>query len=399
MDEFDFENKTVLVRVDFNSPLDPHTKEITDDSRIRRHAETIRELMEKKAKVVILAHQGRRGSPDYSTLEKHSRVLSGILGREVGYVDDLFGGKAKAAISDLKKGEALVLENVRMFPGETAKLSPEEHAKSDLVKNLSPLADAYVGDGFAVAHRSQASIVGFPFAMPAVAGRVMERELKILNKVRRAEEKPCIYVMGGAKADDAEAISEYVLGHGASYVLTGGVTGQLFLHAQGVDIGDVNVRFLEKHKFLQYVPKIQELFEKYDGKVLTPEDFGIDVNGKRGEISLKDLPTEYPMFDIGSKTVEKYAELLEKAKIIILSGPMGVYEREEFTLGTRGVFEAVTSSEAFSVAGGGNTIEAVERLGLTDKISYVSTGGGALMEFLTGKALPGVEALERRSRA
>jgi len=397
MDDFDFENKTVLIRVDFNSPLDSETKIITDDTRIRRHAKTIKELMDKGGKVVIIAHQGRPGSHDFSTLQQHSKVLGKILGKPVSYVSDIFGEAAKSEIKKLKRGEVLVIENVRMFLGERKKLTADEHAKSELVKNLAPLADVYVNDGFAVAHRAHASIVGFPVVLPSVVGRVLERELKVLDKVKRAEEKPCIYVMGGAKADDAEAISDYVLGHGtADYVLTGGVIGQLFLFAQGVDIGDINVRFLEKKKFIQYIPKIKELFKKYDGKILLPEDFGIDVNGKRKEITLNDLPTSYSMFDIGSKTVKKYIELLKTAKIIVLSGPMGVYEREEFILGTKRVFEAVANSDAFSVVGGGNTLEAVEKLGLSDKISYISTGGGALMEFLTGKILPGVKALEKQ---
>ncbi len=397
MDDFDFENKTVLIRVDFNSPLDSETKIITDDTRIRRHAKTIKELMDKGGKVVIIAHQGRPGSHDFSTLQQHSKVLGKILGKPVSYVSDIFGEAAKSEIKKLKRGEALVIENIRMFLGEMKKLTADEHAKSELVKNLVPLADVYVNDGFAVSHRAHASIVGFPVVLHSVVGRVLERELKVLDKVKRGEEKPCIYVIGGAKADDAESISDYVIGHGtADYVLTGGVIGQLFLFAQGVDIGDINVRFLEKKKFTQYIPKIKELFKKYDGKILLPEDFGIDVNGKRKDITLNDLPTSYSMFDIGLKTAKKYTELLKTAKIIVLSGPMGVYEREEFILGTKRVFEAVANSDAFSVVGGGNTLEAVKKLGLSDKISYISTGGGALMEFLTGKILPGVKALEKQ---
>lgn len=397
MDDFDFENKTVIIRVDFNSPLDSETKIITDDTRIRRHAKTIKELMDKGGKVVIIAHQGRPGSHDFSTLQQHSIVLSKILGKSVRYVSDIFGEAAKSEIKNLKRGNALLIENVRMFLGEMKKLTADEHAKSELVKNLAPLADVYVNDGFAVAHRAHASIVGFPTVLPNVVGRVLERELKVLDKVKKAEDKPCIYVMGGAKADDAAAISDYVLGHGtADYVLTGGVIGQLFLFAQGVDIGDTNVRFLEKKKFVQYIPKIKELFKKYNGKILLPEDFGIDVNGKRKDITLGDLPTQYSMFDIGLKTVKKYTELLKTAKIIVLSGPMGVYERKEFILGTKRIFEVIANSDVFSVVGGGNTLEAVKKLGLSEKISYISTGGGALMEFLTGKILPGVKALEKQ---
>jgi phosphoglycerate kinase len=397
LDEFDFTNKTALVRVDFNSPLNADTKEITDDTRIQRHAETIKELMDKKARVVILAHQGRLGGPDYSTLEKHAERLRAILKRPVGYVDDVFGEKAKKAIRALKPGDALVLDNVRGFPGETAKKTPEEHAKSELVTNLAPLADVYVGDGFAVAHRSQASVVGFSGVLPCVAGRIMERELRALGKVRRGEEKPCIYVLGGAKAEDGAAVCEYVLGHGtADYVLAGGVIGHLFLHAKGVALGEATVDYLKSKNFLQYVPTIQNLLTKYPDEIQMPVDFGVDVEGKREDIGVQELPTAYSILDIGSKTVEAFSHLLGKAKIIVLSGPLGVYERDEFMLGTKGVFEKVAKSTAFSVTGGGNTIEALEKLGLTDDISYISTGGGALMEYLIGKTLPGVQALRKK---
>jgi phosphoglycerate kinase len=394
LDDMDFTNKTTLVRVDFNSPLDPATKDLTDDTRIRCHAETIKELMDKKAKVVILAHQGRPGDPDYSSLEKHAAVLSKILGRRVGYVDDVFGDAAKKAIRSLKPGDALVLNNVRGFPGETARKTPEEHAKSELVTNLAPLADIYVGDGFAVAHRAQASVVGFAGVLPCVAGRVMERELRALGKVRRAEENPCIYVLGGAKAEDASAICEYVFSHGtADYVLTGGVIGHLFLHAKGVDLGNATVDYLKSRDFLQYVPAIQNLLATYPDKMWTPVDFGVNVVGKRLDVGLPDLPTSHSIFDIGEKTVAAYGPLIDKAKIIVLSGPMGVYEQDAFMVGTKGIFEKVAKSSAFSVAGGGNTIEALEKLGLTNDISYISTGGGALIEYLTGKTLPGVQAL------
>lgn len=394
MDDLDFKNKTVLVRVDFNSPLDSN-KNITNDMRIRTHAPTIKELMDKRAKVVILAHQGRPGGPDYSTMEKHSERLSKILGKPVEYVNDVFGKKAVEAIKGLKAGEALLLENVRKVPDELAKKTPEEFAKTPYIKTLAGLADIYIDDGFAVAHRANASLVGFPVLLPAAAGRVMEKELKALNKVKKAEEKPCIYIMGGAKADDAAGISEYVLGHDtADYVLTGGVIGNLFLHAKGVKIGDENTQFLDKKGFLQHLPKIQELYKKFNGKILVPEDFGIEVDGKRKDITTEDLPTKYSMLDIGPRTVKDYSKIIAKAKIIVVSGPMGVYERDEFMRGTKGVFEAVANSKAFSVVGGGNTIEAVGKLGLSKKVSYISTGGGALMEFLTGKVLPSVKALE-----
>ena len=396
LDDFDVKGKVVLIRVDFNSEIDPETKKVTSDVRIRAHGEaTIKELAEKGAKTVVLAHQGRKGDADYTPLKEHAAILEKILKRPVQYVDDVFGEKAKKAIKSLKDGEILVLENVRSWDGETKSGTAEQHAKTELVQNIAPLADLFVNDAFAAAHRGHVSMVGFTAVLPSVAGRIMERELKSLARALEKPEKPCVYVMGGAKADDSLEISKYVLGNGiADYVVVGGVTAQLFLAAKGVDLGKKNMDFLAKKELTGLIPGIKELMQKYRGKVVVPVDVALDVNGKRKEISVDKLPTEYSIFDIGAKTVENYAKLISKAKSIVVSGPMGVYENKEFNYGTKKVFEAIADSKAFSLAGGGNTIAAIQEYGLTSKVSYISTAGGALIEFLMGKKLPGVVALE-----
>jgi phosphoglycerate kinase len=396
LDDVKVKDKVVLVRVDFNSEIDPETKKVTSDVRIRAHAETtITELVEKGAKVVILAHQGRKGDTDFTSLKQHAAILGKILKCPVQFVDDLYGEKAKKAIKNLKSGEILVLENVRSFDGETKNGTPQEHAKTPLVQNLAPLADLFVNDAFAAAHRGHVSMVGFTAVLPSVAGRIMERELKSLAKALDKPEKPSVYVMGGAKADDSLEISKYVLSNGiADYVLVGGVTSQLFLAAKGVDLGKKNMDFLAKKELTGLIPGIKALMQKYPDEIMVPVDVGLDVNGKRKEIEVNKLPTEFSIFDIGAKTAENYAELVSKAKSIVVSGPMGVYENKEFNYGTKKVFEAIANSKAFSLAGGGNTIAAIEEYGLTKKISYISTAGGALIEFLMGKKLPGVVALE-----
>ncbi|HEX68667.1 MAG TPA: phosphoglycerate kinase [Candidatus Bathyarchaeota archaeon] len=397
LDDFDVKDKTVLVRVDFNSPVDPETKKVLSDARIRAHGETtIKELAEKGAKVVILAHQGRPGEPDFISLEQHAQILGSILGRPVKFVDDVCGEKAQKAIKELKSGEILVLDNVRKFPGERKKASPEEHSKSELVMNLAPLADLFVNDAFAAAHRAHASIVGFTVLLPSAAGRIMERELKALSRVLESPEKPCVFILGGAKADDSLQISKYVLDNNiADYVLTGGITGHLFLAAKGYDLGKPNMELLEKKELMGLIPGIKELMEKYPGKIETPVDLAIEVEGKRKEITIEELPTEYPIYDIGTKTIERYGQIISNAKSIVFSGPPGVYEKEEFVKGTRGLFEAIANSSAFSLVGGGHSVAAVHSLGLADKMGYISTAGGALIEFLMGKELPGVAALER----
>ena len=396
LDDFKVKDKVVLVRVDFNSEIDPNTKKVTSDVRIKAHAETtIKELAEKGAKTVILAHQGRKGDPDYTPLKQHAEILAKILKRPVQYVDDVYGDKAKTAIKALKSGEILVLENVRGFDGETKNGTPEQHAKTELVQNLAPLADLFVNDAFAAAHRGHVSMGGFTAVLPSCAGRIMERELKSLSRALEKPEKPCVYVMGGAKADDSLEISKYVLSNGiADYVVVGGVTSQLFLAAKGVDLGKKTMDFLAKKELIQFISGIKELLSKYPEAVVLPVDVALDVNGKRKEIPVSKLPTEFSIFDIGAKTVENFGKLISKAKSIVVSGPMGVYENKEFNYGTKKVLEAIANSKAFSLAGGGNTIAAIEEYGLTKKIGCISTAGGALIEFLMGKKLPGVVALE-----
>jgi phosphoglycerate kinase len=400
LDDFNFSEKTVLVRVDFNSPVDPETKKVLDDTRIRAHAETtINELVQKNAKTVILAHQGRPGEPDFLPLTQHAAILGKLLGKPVKYVNDVFGETAQKAILQLKSSEILVLDNVRTIADEQKKRSPEEHAKSEFVRRLAPLADFFVNDAFASAHRSHISIVGFPAVLPAVAGRIMERELTALTKVLDAPEKPCLFIIGGAKGDDSLEISRYVLKNTiADYVLTGGVIGHIFLAAKGIDLGKPNTQYLEKKNLLVLVPGIKALMREYPQAILTPVDVAIEEEEKRKEIPISKLPTNHPIFDIGRATAKKYGDLIRTAKSIVISGPLGVYENPKFLMGTQSVFKAAAASKAFSLVGGGHTVAAIEKLGLAEKVSYISTAGGALIEFLMGKPLPGVVVLEKTAR-
>ena len=399
LDDVKVKDKVVIVRVDFNSPVDPETKKILEDTRIRVHGETtIKELAEKGAKVVILAHQGRKGDPDFIPLKQHAEILSRILGKPVKYVDDIFGEKAKNEIRKLKAGDILVLENVRTFPTETKEGTPEEHAKTELIKNLAPLANLFVNDAFAAAHRAHVSIIGFTTILQSVAGRIMERELKSLSKILERPEKPCIFILGGAKADDSLEISKYVLDNGiADFILTGGVVGQVFTTAKNVDLGKSNMEFLKQQKLMELLPGIKELEREHASRIRTPRDVAIKVDDQRKEIAIEKLPTDYPIFDIGAKTVEDYSKIIMNAKTIVVSGPMGVYENSNFSFGTKKILEEIAKSRAFSLAGGGHTIGALQEFGLSDRVSYISTAGGALTEFLMGKKLPGVVALEKRS--
>jgi len=344
---------------------------------------------------VVLAHQGRKGEPDFIPMKQHAELLANILNKPVKYVDDVCGERAKEAVTSLKSGEVLVLDNVRFLPFETKEMQPADHAKTELVRGLAPLADLFVLDAFASAHRAHSSVIGFTVVLPSVAGRVMQKELTSLDRVLETPRKPCLFILGGSKADDSLEISRYVLKNGiADRVLTGGVVGQVFLAAKGYDLGRQNMAFLETKGVTALIPGVRELIRDYPRRVVLPEDVAVKVHGRREEIPVNKLPTEYKIEDIGERTIESYGRLIKDAGSIVFSGPMGVYEDREMAMGTRKVFEKISNSKAFSLAGGGHTISALEEFGLSGRVSYISTAGGALTEYLMGKKLPGVVALE-----
>ena len=385
MDDFDFSGKTVLLRADINSPLDPETMEIIDTSRIKRVVPTIKEILDKNGKVVILAHQGRPGGWDFTGLEKHAEVLSHEMGDEFGgkvkYVDDIYGEKARNAIKELGEGDVLVLDNVRKFEGERDKKTAEEHSRSVLVQSLAPLADIFVNDAFAAAHRSQCSLVGFIPVMPSCAGRLMEKEVKTLSKIIEKPERPCIFIFGGAKYSNAIKVIKNLLERGvADKILLGGVPGNVFA-------GLVEASEEEK-------AEIEEIMERFGDKLILPVDVAVDDGGRR-EVDVDNVGKENNIKDIGEKTMEVFGREIENASTVLLSGPMGVFENKEFEEGTKRIIEAMAYSDAFSVIGGGHTVAAAGMFGMADSISYVSTGGGSLERFLMGKKLPVIEALEK----
>ena len=394
LDDLEVSDKTVLVRVDINSPIDPATWEILDDTRMRECASTLEELAGKKAKVVVLAHQGRPGDRDFVPLKPHAKLLEKILGRPILYVGDIFGQVAQDAIKSLKSGEILLLlENVRFWPEELEERPLEEQARTELVLKLSELADAYVNDAFAAAHRSQPSLVGFCLTLPSAAGRLMERELEGLSRALLPQ-KPCVYVLGGVKVDDSLAIIKNVLEKNiADSVLTGGLVGQTFLVAAGHELGEPNRSAIKK--FEEEVREAGGLLSTYCAKIKFPLDLACDEQGRRKEISIGELPAELPICDVGSGTIEFYSSAIAGAKTIVANGPLGIFEKPDFSKGTFEVLKAMASSRGFTVIGGGHLIAAAGAAGVSDKLGHVSTGGGACISFLSGQSLPVVEALER----
>jgi len=399
MDDVSLNGKVVLTRVDINSPVDEATKLVTDDSRIREHAHTIRELSRKGGKVVILAHQGRKGDPDFISLEQHAKLLSSTLSSGVGFVPDIIGDRAKGAIKGLRPGDVLMLDNVRLLSEETRDKTPEEHSKGELVGNLAPLADCFVNDAFAAAHRSHASVVGFTAVLPSVAGRIMERELTALSKVSGKPERPSVYVIAGAKPKESFDVAEHVLSNGiADDVLTGGLVANVFLRAKGVSLGDVNEKLLEDKGYTPFFIKARTMVKNFTERIVTPVDVAVDANGTRAEIAIDDLPSGSYIKDIGRRTIQLYSRLIMQAKSIVVNGPLGVYEEDNFSLGTKEVLLALSKTKGFSVVGGGHSLAAVHKFGLDKKLPYVSTAGGALISYLSGEALPGIEALKSAAR-
>ena len=399
LDDFNVENKTVLLRVDFNMPLDKKTLEILDTTRIERALPTIKELVSKKAKTVILAHQGRPGSWDFINLDKHAKALEKLLEKEVKFIEDIYGEKAKTAIQNLQPGEILMLDNIRKFPGETEKKTPEEHAKSELVQNLYPLADLFVNDAFAAAHRKQCSLVGFTPVLPSCAGRLMEKELTTLGKIIANPEKPSVFLFGGAKFSDVVVTIERLLENKtADEILLTGLPANAFLKAQGIKLGDKNEGILKEEGTSELYEDIRKLLKQYEKNIYLPVDFAIQKNNDRSEVNISDLPTEYNLYDIGEKTINNFKNIISEAKTVFLSGPCGVFENPLFMKGTKEIFTYVANLDVFSIVGGGHTVAAVEQLGLENKISHISTGGGSLEKFMMGKKLPVVEALKNAKK-
>ena len=396
LDEFSLENRTVLLRVDFNMPLDKNTLDILDTTRIERALPTIRELIQKQAKTVILAHQGRQGSWDFIPLDRHAKALGDLLEKEVKYVNDSYGQDAENAIKNMKNGDVLFLGNVREFSGETEKKSPEEHAQSELVQNLYPLADLFVNDAFAAAHRSQCSLVGFTAVLPSCAGRLMEKELTTLGEIIKNPDKPSIFLFGGAKFSDVIVTIERLLENKtADKIMLTGLPANAFLKADGVNLGDKNEEMLAKEGTPENYEEIKKLLAKYKDSIYLPLDFAQQENTDRSEIDVTELPTNYNLYDIGEKTIENYKNILSDAKTVFLSGPCGVFENPAFMKGTEEIFTFVANSDVFSIVGGGHTVAAVEQLGLDSKMSHISTGGGSLEKFMMGEKLPVVEALKK----
>ena len=401
LDDFDFKGKTVLCRVDINQPVDRSKNALKSITRIEACIPTVRELSDKGAKLVLLAHQGSDIEyANFYTTQPHSEVLSKLLGRPVQFIDDVCGPAAREKIAALKDGEILLLDNVRFVAEEQTlfemklQLTHEQQAKTLLVSKLAPLADLYVCDAFAAAHRDQPSLCGFEQVLPSSMGRLFEKEYCVVSELMEAPEKPCVFILGGSKISDAFMMMSTVLKNGAAdKIITGGLVGNIFLAATGADIGKGSLDFIYKSNYGEYIETAKNTYAEYGDRIMLPVDIAYVENGARCEADIGTKLGEITALDIGSKTAELYRKTILEAKTVFANGPMGVFEQTNTEHGTKVVWETLGETNAYTVIGGGDSITAAEKFGSKAKISYICTGGGALIRFLTGEELPVVKAL------
>lgn len=399
----DLAGKKVLLRPDINSPVDPVTKKIVNDSRIVKTVPVIRELLDKGAAVAIIAHQG--DTLDYQNLvdlQQHADRLTELMGTKVEYIDDVCGPAAIERVKALKPGEVVILGNLRYLTEEVStfekdvKLTAEEYTHTWEVRKLAPLFDFYVNEAFAAAHRNSPSMVAFQELLPTAAGPLLFKEYEALYSVLHGAKKPAVFVLGGAKISDAYGMMRPVLENGtADAILTSGVTGLVMLYANGVNIGEKTIQFLKNKDLLGFVDESKEYLKTYGDKIYMPLDVAIEENGQRVEIDIADMPKDTLYPDVGAKTAAAYREILSKAGTIFANGPAGVYENPMFEFGTKSIWQAIADSPAYSVIGGGDTISSATKFIDLKKISYVCTGGGAMVRFMSGKKMPLIAAMEK----
>ncbi len=402
LDDFNFKGKTVIARLDLNCPYDSESGKLKDTTRIKAAIPTIKEISEAGAKLVLLTHQG--GDLEYHnyiSTKLHAEVVSRLLGKDIKFIDDVCGPAAREAIGKLNEGQILLLDNVRYMAEEMTlfetklKLTPEEQAKTIVVRKLAPLADIYICDGFAAAHRDQPTLVGFEELLPSGMGRLFEKEYGILSKIMDNPEHPAVFILGGAKIEDAFNMMPEVLSKGvADRILTAGLLGQLFLMASGVSLGEKTEEVIYAKKLDQYIDQAKEILQSYKDKIETPVDFAYD-DGGRYEIGTEDLPSGNAISDIGSTTIDMYKDIISEAATVFINGPAGVFEKPETEYGTKELFTHIAKSDCFSVIGGGDSMAAANKFVTGSGFSYMCTGGGAMVRFLSGEELPVVKALKK----
>lgn len=385
MRSLDIKGKKVLVRVDFNVPLDDDGR-VADDTRIKATLPTIKYLVDQGARVILMSHLGR---PKGKVVEKLrlddvARRLGELLGREIKKVDDCIGSEAAKAVEGLKQGEILLLENLRFHP-------EEEKNESGFAKELASLAEVYINDAFGTAHRAHTSTAGVANYLPAAAGLLMEKEIKVLGSILSDPDHPFLAVLGGAKVSDKIGVLNSLVGK-VDAILLGGGMANTFLKAKGSELGDS----LVDDDNLDFARKFLDMAAERGVRVELPVDLVTASSGDQDPVQVVDsgsVPSGWRALDIGPRTADLYSQLIKKAKTAFWNGPMGVFEEEQFAHGSEMVARALSEPGLTSIVGGGDSLAVLEKYGLAGQVTHASTGGGASLEFLEGRELPGVAVL------
>ena len=390
IEDVNVRGKRVLVRVDFNVPRNKETGEITDDARMRAALPTLQYLIDNGAKVIVMSHLGRpKGKVvEELRLTEVGKHLAELLGKPVKKLDDCIGPDVEAAVADMKDGDVVLLENVRFYP-------QEEKNDVHFAKELAKLGDIYVNDAFGTAHRAHGSTAGVGVFLPSVTGYLMKKELTALGNALMRPVKPFVAIIGGAKISDKIGVVSYLIGK-ANTIIIGGGMANTFLAAQGYDMKASLVEL----ESIRVAKETLEQAKNAGTDLLLPVDvtiaaaFDAPETAKAADIDAID--DGWMALDIGPKTIENYVAKIKDAKTIIWNGPMGVFEQDVFAVGTNALAKAVAESEAYSFVGGGDSVAAVKKSGMADKINHISTGGGASLEFMEGRVLPGLAIIEER---
>ena len=390
IEDVNVRGKRVLVRVDFNVPRNKETGEITDDARMRAALPTLQYLIDHGAKVIVMSHLGRpKGKVvEELRLTEVGKHLSELLGKPVRKMDDCIGPDVEAAVAEMKDGDVILLENVRFYP-------QEEKNDVHFSKELAKLGDIYVNDAFGTAHRAHGSTAGVGVFLPSVTGYLMKKELTALGNALMRPVKPFVAIIGGAKISDKIGVVSYLIGR-ADTIIIGGGMANTFLAAQGYNMK----ASLVEPESIEVAKETLEQAKNAGTELLLPVDvtiaaaFDAPETAKAADIDAID--DGWMALDIGPKTIEKYVAKVADAKTVIWNGPMGVFEQDVFAVGTNALAKAVAESDAYSVVGGGDSVAAVKKSGMADKINHISTGGGASLEFMEGRVLPGLAIIEER---
>lgn len=392
IDDLDTIGKTVFLRVDMNCPINPKSGEIIEHGRITEASVTVKDLA--RSKVVIGSHQGRVGRYDYTGMGQHAEILEKLLGKKVDYVEDVMGPETRKRIKAMHDGDVLMLDNLRFCAEENYEFRPEDAANTVMVRRLSEMLDICVLDCFPSAHRAHPSIVGFPYLLPACGGRLVAKEVESLNEMLTVAKGQYVIVLGGSKISDRlEAIDTLIQSGRADQVLLTGLIANIFLIAQRKI-----KRTLMVSKEEVLIEKAEKLILKYPNVFTTPVDVALENNGKRVEKDVDKLDEGDVVLDIGRKTVDAYSKIIKSAGTVFMSGPAGAFERPEYAFGTETLLKTVASSLSTTIVSGGHLTAALRRFGLAEQIDHVSTAGGALVLYLSGKKLPMIEVLEMAAK-